>query len=173
MWYFFKAWIKEGSLNALSNQVGLMFFIIFTKVSLNNIVWNLKTGKKSFLNLEFQRNSNTFKKTPSLNTIFFRTNTKICYLEGSGSPLKKQKMNICCPVWRIVGYHLVVSATSQCFFFFFFWRRRDSIQNPYYKTRLYQLAQWLSMSKHEPIAVLILLIIWAINPWRAWILKGE
>ena len=42
------SWNWKKKLYVLSNQVGSMFFKIFTKVSLNNIVWNLKIGKKSF-----------------------------------------------------------------------------------------------------------------------------
>ena len=71
-----------------------MFFKIFTKVSLSNIVWNLKTGKKSFPNKMFKHSkisniTQTFlKKTLIKCVVFFRTtifqclNTKNCCLES-------------------------------------------------------------------------------------------
>ena len=42
------SWNWKKKLYVLSNQVSSMFFKIFTKMSLSNIVWNLKIGKKSF-----------------------------------------------------------------------------------------------------------------------------
>ena len=44
---------REKLVYVLSNQVGPIVFNIFTKVSLSNVVWKLKTGKRSFLNSVF------------------------------------------------------------------------------------------------------------------------
>ena len=54
--FFFKTdkwalgWNWRKKFYVLFNQMGSMFFKIFTKVSLNNVVWNLKTGKRGFPN---------------------------------------------------------------------------------------------------------------------------
>ena len=37
-----------------SNQVRPTIFNIFTKVSLSIVIWKLKTGRKSYLNLVFK-----------------------------------------------------------------------------------------------------------------------
>ena len=73
-------WNWRRKLYVLSNQVGSIFFKIFTKVSLTCVVWNLKTGKRGFLNSVFKhpKMSNVTqilqKKTLLPNALlFFRT----------------------------------------------------------------------------------------------------
>ena len=85
VFFFFKltseplSWNWKKKLYVLSNQVGSMFFKIFTKVSLSNIVWNLKIGKKSFPYKMFKHSkiSNVtqifLKKHPYQMCFFFRT----------------------------------------------------------------------------------------------------
>ena len=57
--------------------MGLMLFKIFTKVPLSNVIWNLKTSKRSFSKFSVwtlqneQHNLNTLKKTSLPNTLFF------------------------------------------------------------------------------------------------------
>ena len=45
---------ERGSSLMWSNQVRPTIFNIFTKVSLSIVIWKLKTGRKSYLNLVFK-----------------------------------------------------------------------------------------------------------------------
>ena len=83
MFFFLKltsgppSWNWRRKFYVLSNQVDPMFFKIFTKVSLSDVTWNLKIGKKSFLNSMFKhlKMSNVtltlLKKTLTKHIIFF------------------------------------------------------------------------------------------------------
>ena len=49
-----KRWGDRERVIVMLSLIKYVSHLIFTKVSLNNVIWKLKSGKKSFLNLVFK-----------------------------------------------------------------------------------------------------------------------
>ena len=64
---------ERGSSLMWSNQVRPTIFNIFTKVSLSIVIWKLKTGRKSYLNLVFKHPNMRNVTQTLLNEIPYQT----------------------------------------------------------------------------------------------------